>query len=432
MSYGTLISTITVGSGGLANIDLTSIPQIYTDLALVISGRFNDATGGAWSDGQIQFNATGTTGMTGRLLYGSGSGSGNAISDFNLRFSSSSSTANTFGISTIYIPNYTSGVSKSFNFDSITENNGSSALAGITAGIWANNSAITSIRLTSAYSTWAQYTTVSLYGINRTQAIGKPKAIGGVISYANNRWFHTFASSGTFSTKEAINIDALIIGGGGGGGAYDAGGGGAGGYQTLSTPLNTIGDYSVIVGAGGPGGIYYSPGRNGAPSNFLTTTSIGGGGGGSAMTYQGAGEAGNAGASGGGARARSGGNTGGTGTAGQGNNGGNSAASSGYGAGGGGGAGSVGGTGTTSANGNGGDGLRWIDGNYYAGGGGGAVYTGYGIGTPGSGGIGGGGAGGTPPVAGTTNTGGGGGGNRDTTPGATGGSGVVIISYPAN
>ena len=34
-----LISTITVGSGGAASIDFTSIPQTYTDLLVKISLR---------------------------------------------------------------------------------------------------------------------------------------------------------------------------------------------------------------------------------------------------------------------------------------------------------------------------------------------------------------------------------------------------------
>jgi hypothetical protein len=34
-----LIETVTVGSGGAANIEFTSIPQTYTDLKLVISGK---------------------------------------------------------------------------------------------------------------------------------------------------------------------------------------------------------------------------------------------------------------------------------------------------------------------------------------------------------------------------------------------------------
>jgi hypothetical protein len=39
----TAIKTVTVGSGGAANIDFTSIPQTYTDLVLKVSARMNRA-----------------------------------------------------------------------------------------------------------------------------------------------------------------------------------------------------------------------------------------------------------------------------------------------------------------------------------------------------------------------------------------------------
>ena len=37
------IQTVTVGSGGAASIDFTSIPQTYTDLKIVLSARTNRA-----------------------------------------------------------------------------------------------------------------------------------------------------------------------------------------------------------------------------------------------------------------------------------------------------------------------------------------------------------------------------------------------------
>jgi len=38
------IQTVTVGSGGAANIEFTSIPQTYTDLVVVLSLRNNRST----------------------------------------------------------------------------------------------------------------------------------------------------------------------------------------------------------------------------------------------------------------------------------------------------------------------------------------------------------------------------------------------------
>lgn len=152
----------------------------------------------------------------------------------------------------------------------------------------------------------------------------------------------------------------------------------------------------------------------------------GGGGGGSEY------RAGSAGASGGGGAT---GAAGASGTAGQGNNGGTSSVS--FAGGGGGGAGAAGGN-TSGANaGNGGIGVQSsISGTatYYAGGGGGGSYggNGNGRGTGGNGGGGNGNNGSGNGSAGTANTGGGGGGGGYPNEGAyAGGSGVVIVRYPA-
>ena len=53
-----LIASYTVGAGGAASIDFTSIPATYTDLVLKLSSR--TATGGA-NDVYIQFNTDSTS-----------------------------------------------------------------------------------------------------------------------------------------------------------------------------------------------------------------------------------------------------------------------------------------------------------------------------------------------------------------------------------
>lgn len=437
----TKISEVIVGAAGAASIDFNNIPSGFTDLKIVFSFRGTVSAG--VSNVKLTFNGS-TTGYSGRTLMGFGTGAGYSETNVD-QFSTpwpfinfyahvgSTSTASTFSNGSILIPNYTGSLNKTVSVDWVNENNATGAWSGINAALWSNAAAITSISLGAYTGTWVEGSSAYLYGVKRTQAIGVPKAIGGAISYANNRWFHTFTSSGTFIANQDLATDCLVVGGGGAGGAYDGGGGGAGGYQTVSFAINKNASTPVAVGAGGAGGVYYRRGQTGTSSALMSTVSIGGGGGGSAEAGQGGQENGGPGASGGGARGgRGGGNSAGSGTAGQGNNGGSSAGSSGYGAGGGGGAGQAGGTGSTGANGNGGDGLRWIDGNYYAGGGGGCVTNAYGIGTPGAGGLGGGAAGAVGVSNGTANTGGGGGANRDSTPGGAGGSGVVIISYLAN
>ena len=257
------------------------------------------------------------------------------------------------------------------------------------------------------------------------------------------------AALGAFGWTGLASVSAsyLVVAGGGGGGYTYGGGGGAGGYRTGTASLNPTLSYTVTIGAGGTGSTSSSlTGNQGSDSVFNAITSTGGGGGGSAndvlnsSTSLGA----NGGSGGGGAANASGGTVtraGGSGNTpstspSQGNNGGSGVTDSAtYRAGGGGGGSSaVGVNGTSSATGSGGNGTaNSISGTsvtYAGGGGGGAFGT-----TQGAGGTGGGGAGGvstsTAPVAGTANLGGGGGaaGNGPTYPGASGGSGVVIISY---
>ncbi len=161
----TLISSVTVGSGGAASIDFTSIPATYTDLFVKISARTNRA---APVDGvNISFNGS-TSSFTGRYLESDGS---SAYSGTSTRFAASAvgntATASTFGNSDIYIPNYTSSNNKSFSGDTVTENNATSALADLVAVLWSNTSAITSIALTPLVgTTFDQYSTAYLYGIS--------------------------------------------------------------------------------------------------------------------------------------------------------------------------------------------------------------------------------------------------------------------------
>lgn len=163
----TLISTTTVGSGGAANITISSIPQTYTDIYLVVSGR---STRNGEDQIQIAFNGS-SSGYTQRSLYASGSSAAslsgtslwaNAICD-------ASQTANTFSNGDFYIANYTSSLNKTVSMNSISANNASSSsYRFITAGIWANSSAINSFVLTCLNGgNFVENSSVSLYGITK-------------------------------------------------------------------------------------------------------------------------------------------------------------------------------------------------------------------------------------------------------------------------
>jgi hypothetical protein len=159
------IATTTVGSGGAANIEFTSIPQTYTDLLLKVSARAD-----ALQTTLIaEFNSSSSS-YTTRYLYGDGSGafSGNASLPYFGGVNPSTYTANTFGSTEIYIPNYAGSTNKSLSSDSVIENNATAATAAMWAGLWSNTAAITSIKLTIAGSAnFVQYSTATLYGIKK-------------------------------------------------------------------------------------------------------------------------------------------------------------------------------------------------------------------------------------------------------------------------
>ena len=158
-----LIQTITVGSGGSASIDFTSIPGTYTDLAVVLSTRSTDLTSLS-----IKFNNTATT-YTVRHLDGDGTSA--TSNNFVLagRTVPSTATASVFGNNSYYIPNYAGSAQKSYSVDSVTENNGTTAYQVFTAGLWNGTSAITQITFSIVSSgNFAEYSSASLYGIKNS------------------------------------------------------------------------------------------------------------------------------------------------------------------------------------------------------------------------------------------------------------------------
>jgi len=433
----TKISTVTVGAGGAASINFTSIPQTYTDLCVKLT--FRDASVGAINNYVDVRPNSSTSSQTSRRIQGNGSSASSAsFSIIYVPINSNISTSNTFGNAEIYIPNYAGSAFKSFSIDAVTENNATSAIAELWAALWSNTAAITSLEIGNSGSNLLQYSTATLYGIS----VGV-KATGGTITSDANYFYHTFNASGTFTPTQSLTCDYLVVAGGGGGGGRFGGGGAGGGYRTSiggSALSLTTTPYTVTIGAGGAGspdaGASSVRGLNGSDSIFSTITSTAGGGGGgpgSTLAIQ----SGADGGSGGGTCGFNAGvvvglgNTPSTSPS-QGNNGGLGTSTTNFFGGGGGGAGAVGGDFVVSTRaGNGGAGTASsITGTSVTrgGGGGGGAFSG----TAGTGGTGGGGNGGAGAAggAGTVNTGGGGGGGGGSgRSGGTGGSGIVIVRY---
>jgi hypothetical protein len=151
-----------------ASITFSSIPGTYTDLLLKISSRNNDI----YNEIHFRFNGNSGNNYSGRNVYGDGSSaissSSSSISSLqNLTVQSvSGQTANTFGNTELYIPNYTSSNNKSISADGVQENNATSAQAMLGAGLWAQTAAITSIEAFPSIGSFVAYSTFYLYGIS--------------------------------------------------------------------------------------------------------------------------------------------------------------------------------------------------------------------------------------------------------------------------
>jgi hypothetical protein len=172
-TYVQIGSTVTVGSGGAATIDFTSIPATYTDLVLKLSTRqsgassattirmgFNGSTAAIYSYRYIQ-------GDGGSASSSSGTGATNTSNETVVN-NGAGATASTFASGEVYIPNYTSANAKSWSADSVQENNASTAYSRLTAGLWNNSTAINRISLVDSEGNFVQYSTATLYGISKS------------------------------------------------------------------------------------------------------------------------------------------------------------------------------------------------------------------------------------------------------------------------
>jgi len=160
-----------------ANVTFSSIPQTYTDLKLVWSGRCSRNVF-AFTYGLIQFNSS-SANYTYKTLQAVGTsvasqdqvGVGNTDGIIIGGVSQNNNTANTFGINEAYIPNYTSSNFKSVTAQGVSEDNSATTGLLMTAGLWSDTSAITSITVKSWQSGYFDYLTDStfyLYGIKNS------------------------------------------------------------------------------------------------------------------------------------------------------------------------------------------------------------------------------------------------------------------------
>jgi hypothetical protein len=167
------IATVTVGGGGSANVEFTSIPATYKHLQVRCFAQTNRGTYGQ-DAAKIQFNNDTSANYTYHTLNGAGSGA-NASNEINLAHGYSTHTgtgvSNTFGAAVIDILDYLD-TNKYKTIRTFTGNDINGTIAGyggsvtLIALLWKNTSVISSIKfIPESGSQFNQYSSFALYGI---------------------------------------------------------------------------------------------------------------------------------------------------------------------------------------------------------------------------------------------------------------------------
>ena len=168
------IATVTVSSGGSANIEFTSIPSTYKHLQIRISAQSNRGTFGTDYNNMTVNNDTGSN-YARHFIGGDGSAplvGGSSSVNYIAAGACGTSTGSTFGASVIDILDY-ANTNKYKTIRTLSGNDLNGSVGGyggeayLLSSLWMNTNAITSIKIVPNSGTlYTQHTKFSLYGIN--------------------------------------------------------------------------------------------------------------------------------------------------------------------------------------------------------------------------------------------------------------------------
>ena len=163
------IATVTVGSGGAAYVEFTSIPSTYTHLQIREIGKLTAASEQAIN---LTFNSDTGANYSYHEIYAYGTGLGAAGSASQTSINSlyivgqNSGTANMFNAGVLDILDYgNTNKYKTTRSLSGWDINGGQGYLLYRSGNWRSTSAITSLRLTPASGNWSEYSSIALYGV---------------------------------------------------------------------------------------------------------------------------------------------------------------------------------------------------------------------------------------------------------------------------
>ena len=161
------IATVTVGSGGAANVEFTSIPGTFTHLQIRAIAQSEKSSAVDY----LGMRINGDTGAnyTVHLLYGNGSSASAYASTGNTNYDISEFPANSstsvYGVLVLDILDYANtNKYKTVRHLGNNDRNGAGQVQ-LSSGLWLSTSAITSLRFYFGANDIAQYSHFALYGI---------------------------------------------------------------------------------------------------------------------------------------------------------------------------------------------------------------------------------------------------------------------------
>jgi hypothetical protein len=165
------IATVTVGSGGAANVEFTSIPSTYTHLQVRILARSTRTTS---ETDYMNVTLNSDTGANYSYHYLQGDGSSaaaGASASINQAYSSyigsdGASNSNIFGVNILDLLDYANtNKNTTFRFLGGMDNNGTGGKVALMSDAWYNTNAVTSIKFAPSTGSFKQYSSFALYGI---------------------------------------------------------------------------------------------------------------------------------------------------------------------------------------------------------------------------------------------------------------------------
>ena len=160
------IASYTVPSGGLSSVTISGIPQTFTHLQI----RYLVKNSSDSYQMAMQFNGVTSSDYFWHILNGNGSSAtANGYSSFSYIGlpRTAPTTANVFYVGVVDILDYTSVVKNKTVKGLGGGDNNSAGHVDLTSGAWNNSStAISSIKLNATTGNLAEYTNISIYGVN--------------------------------------------------------------------------------------------------------------------------------------------------------------------------------------------------------------------------------------------------------------------------